>query len=63
MAALIMNNKDLLYVIKPEEQNESTLHELLTAIIVRQSTRTFLSKEVVCPCLKRSFFVYLAENM
>lgn len=30
MAALIMNNKDLLYVIKPEEQNESTLRELLT---------------------------------
>ena len=29
MAALIMNNKDLLYVIKPEEQNESTLRELL----------------------------------
>ena len=27
MAALIMNNKDLLYVIKPEEQNESTLRE------------------------------------
>ena len=30
MAALIMNNKDLLYVIKPEEQNEGTMCELLT---------------------------------
>lgn len=36
---------------------------LISAIIMEQSTRTFLSKEVVCPCLKRSFFVYLAENM
>lgn len=29
MAALVMNNKDLLYVIKPDQQNEEALRDLL----------------------------------
>lgn len=29
MAALVMNNKDLLYVIRPDQQNEEALRNLL----------------------------------